>query len=69
MRLKVRTPNTVVEDETEGMDETDIAAVNSDDGGYDAGDPNEWPEDVKTAARENWEDGPEAFDAWVATFD
>ncbi len=65
-RLPTRTPNTVVPDETEDMDETDIAAVNGE--GYDAGNPNDWPEDVKDAARENWDDGPDAFDDWVRSY-
>jgi hypothetical protein len=65
-RINTRNPYTVVPDETEDMDDVDIAAVNGE--GYDAGNPNDWPEDVRDAARKHWEDGPEAFAEWSRTF-
>jgi hypothetical protein len=69
MKNEVETdqPGKVVPGELDDMDEYDIAAVNGD--GYDAGDPREWPEEVRAAARKNWADGPEAFDEWVSTFE
>ena len=63
MRLEPRQPYTVVEDETADMDQADIDAANGE--GYDASDPHEWPDEVYQTARDNWEDGPEAFDRWV----
>ena len=65
-RIETNQPNTVVPGELDDMDVYEIAAVNGE--GYDAGDPNEWPEEVQQAARENWADGSDAFDEWVGSY-
>lgn len=51
--------------ELDGLDEYDLAALNGE--GYDASDPSQWPDELKSAARANWKGGPEAFDKWVAS--
>ena len=64
-RLNTNQKGKLGQAEVEGLDDTDLAAIEGE--GYDASDPNEWPDEIKATARANWADGPDAFDEWVAS--
>lgn len=63
-RLNTNQKGKLGQSEVEDLDDADLDAIEGN--GYDASDPNEWPEEVKAAARANWSEGPDAFDEWVA---
>lgn len=66
MRIPPRLTNTPGTPELKGLDRYDLDALQGD--GVDESNPNNWPTRLKKLARENWPDGPEDFDRWLATY-